>query len=340
MASPSTPKKRSRLGLFLPFILLFLVIGAWSAWWRIASGRIEQGVDDWIAEQRARGAEVTYAGRHFGGYPFRFELILDQPSYKGVPGEASWEGERAEFVMQAWNLTHLIGRMPGHHVITGPDGIRNSVDFDRHAAFSLSWNKAGLRRIGFQSGEADALLGGQLYKLGNLSLNLAPRPGSPDDLMMALQWDKLTLDAAPVEAPYLGTELGPSRLIGEVRGFFPAYEAAGGDMNGVWPALLDEGGEVEVAQLLLNWGPLDLGAQANLKLADGRTNGLFKVRIDNADDLKQALIDSGHWSQQEQIVFGTLEVASRNDSFLSLPVIDDTVFVGPVPLGKLPGSRS
>ncbi len=50
MASPSTPKKRSRLGLFLPFILLFLVIGAWSAWWRIASGRIEQG---WMTGSRS-----------------------------------------------------------------------------------------------------------------------------------------------------------------------------------------------------------------------------------------------------------------------------------------------
>ena len=174
----------------------------------------------------------------------------------------------------------------------------------------------------------------------NLSLNLAPRRESPDDLMVAMQWDKLALEAAPAAAPYLGTELGPSRLIGEVRGFFPAYEAAGREVSGVWPALLEDGGAVEVAQLLLDWGPLDLGAQADLTLANGRSNGAFKVRIESADELKQAMIDAGHWSQQEQIVFGTLAPASRDGGFLTLPVIDDTVYVGPVPLGKLPGNRS
>jgi len=331
MVSSSTPKKKSRFGLFLPFVLLLLVVGTWSAWWHVASGRIDQAVDEWISEQEAQGAAFTYAGRHMGGYPFRFELVFDQPAYSGRPGEASWEGDRAEFVMQAWNLTHMIGRMPGHHVITGANGIRNSVDFDGHAAFSLSWNK---------SGEAQALVGGQVYEISNLSLNLAPRPKSPDDLMIAAQWDKLALEAAPVAAPYLGTELGPSRLIGEVRSFFPAYEAAGREVGGVWPMLLEDGGEVEVAQLLLDWGPLDLGAQANLTLANGRSNGAFKVRIENADALKQAMIDTGHWNQQEQIVFGTLAPASRDGGFLTLPVIDDTVFVGPVPLGKLPGSRS
>lgn len=339
MVSPSTPKKRSRLGLLLPFILLLLVVGAWSAWWHLASSRIDQAVDEWIAEQDMKGAEVTYAGRHMGGYPFRFELAFDQPAYRGRPGETSWEGDRAEFVMQAWNLTHMIGRMPGNHVLTGADGIRNSIDFDSKAAFSLSWNKAGLNRFGFQSGEAQALVAGQVYNLSNLSLNAAPRPESPDDLMIAAQWDKLTLDAAPVAAPYLGTELGPSRLIGEVGGFFPAYEAVGRELDGVWAQLLDDGGEVEVAQLLLDWGPLDLGAQANLTLANGRSNGVFKVRIENADALKQAMIGSGHWSQQEQIVFGTLAPASRDGGFLTLPVIDDTVFVGPVPLGTLPGNR-
>ena len=340
MASPSTTKKSSRLGLFLPFVFLLLVIGGWSAWWHVASGRIDQAVDEWIAEQDAKGAAFTYAGRHLGGYPFRFELVFDGPAYTGAPGEASWEGDRAEFVMQAWNLTHMIGRMPGHHVITGADGIRNSVDFDGHAAFSLSWNKAGLNRFGFQSGKAEALLGGQLYDVTNLSLNLAPRRESPDDLMVAMQWDKLALEAAPAAAPYLGTELGPSRLIGEVRGFFPAYEAAGREVSGVWPALLEDGGAVEVAQLLLDWGPLDLGAQADLTLANGRSNGAFKVRIESADELKQAMIDAGHWSQQEQIVFGTLAPASRDGGFLTLPVIDDTVYVGPVPLGNLPGNRS
>jgi hypothetical protein len=340
MAEPSTVKKPSRLGLILPFVLLLLVVGGWTAWWFFAAGRLNAGVDKWIARQAEKGAEFSYAGRSLTGYPFRFELAFDSPRYKGASGVAEWRGDRAEFVMQSWNLTHMIGRMPGHSVIVGADGILNSVDLDGTAAFSVSWNKAGLRRLAAQSGDAQALISGRSYLVSNLSLNFAPRPESPDDLMVAVQWDKITLDAVPNRAPYLGTELGPSRLIGEVRGFFPAYEATGRDVRGVWPALLENGGAVEVAQGLLDWGPLDLGGQANLEIANGRVNGAFKVRLDNAEALKQAMIDTGTWTQQAQMIVGTVEPASRDGGFLTLPVIDNGVFVGPVPLGKLPGTGS
>ena len=340
MASPSTTKKPSRFGLFLPFVLLLLAIGGWSAWWYIAAGRINQGVDTWIAEKAADGAEFTYAARSFGGYPFRFELAFDKPAYKGAAGEASWEGDRAEFVMQAWNLKHLIGRVPGHNVITGTNGIRNSIDLGGEAAFSLSWNDAGLNRFGLQTGEAEALIGGAPYKVSNLSLNLAPRAEAPENLMMALQWDKVVLDEAPADQPYLGAEIGPSRLIGEVRGFFPAYERAERELSGTWAELVANGGGLEVAQLLFDWGPMDLGAKADLDFAAGRGNGTIQVRLDDADALQAAMTASGHWTQREQILIGTLGPASRNDGFLTLSVIDNNIFAGPVAVGRLPGTGS
>lgn len=340
MAAPSTVKKPSRFGLFLPFILLLVAAAGWSAWWYIAAGRIERAVDRWIADQRAAGVEIGYESREFGGYPFRFELAFDRPVVTDRARALTWQGERIELVMQAWDLTHIIGRVPGHNVIAGADGLRNSIDLDGHAAFSLSWNGAGLHRFGLQSGEAEALIGGSLYKVSGLSLNLAPRPESPDDLMVALQWDKLGLDAAPAEAPYLGTDLGPSRLIGEVRGFFPAYEANGRSVPGLWDRLLAGGGGVEVAQLLLDWGPLDLGAKANLDLAGGAANGSIDVRIDKADGLKQAMIDAGRWGNGEKLALGTLQAASADNGFLKLTVLDNKVFVEPFLLWQLPDKRS
>ena len=340
MARPSTVRKPSRLGLFLPFLLLALAAAAWSGWWYVAAGRINQGVDEWIAEKAAGGAEFTYAARSFSGYPFRFELTFDQPAYKGAAGEASWEGDRAEFVMQAWNLTHMIGRAPGHNVITGTNGIRNSIDLSGEAAFSLSWNDAGLNRFGLQSGEAAALIGGTAYNVSGLSLNLAPRPESPDDLMVALQWDKVTLDEVPPAQPYLGSEIGPSRLIGEVRGFFPAYERAGRELSRTWGELTATDGGLEIAQLLLDWGPMDLGAKADLDFAGGRGNGTIQVRLDNAAALQQAMTEAGHWTQQEQILIGTMVPASRNGGFLTLSVIDNNIFAGPVAVGRLPGTGS
>ena len=340
MATPAPAKKPSRFGLFLPFVFLLIVAAGWTAWWYIASGRISQGIDRWIETQSAQGVDISYGSRQMGGYPFRFELTVDRPVVENQARGTKWEGDRAEFVMQAWNLTHMIGRAPGHNVVTGSDGIRNSVDLDPHAAFSLSWDKAGLKRFGLQSGEAKALLDGQLYDISDLSLNLAPRPETPDNLMIALQWEKIVLEQAPAAAPYLGTELGPSRLIGEVEGFYPAFDAAGRKLDGVWGELLDRGGAVNVGQVLLDWGPLDLGAKADIKLAGGRANGTIDVRLDEAGDLKQAMMDAGMWTQQAQMLVGTLELASRKGGFLPLSVVDNGVFVGPVLLGQLPGSGS
>ena len=56
--------------------------------------------------------------------------------------------------------------------------------------------------------------------------------------------------------------------------------------------------------------------------------------------LLRAMIDTGAWTQQAQMIVGTVEPASRDGGFLTLPVIDNGVFVGPVPLGKLPGTGS
>ena len=339
MVEPSTTRKKSRFWLYLPFGLLLALVAAWSAYWLIARGQIDKGVDQWIAEQRAKGAVVEYTGKSLGGFPYRFELVLDDPVYQ-PPGGSRWEGEQLRLVMQPWNWRHVIAYSPGRNLVTEPSGLRQTVNVDKASAISVSWNGETIERIGMQLGNATALINGHTYATSGFSLNLKPREGSEDDLMIALQWDRFTINAVPQGAEFLGDTIGPSRLIGEVRGFFPAYEAAGREVSGVWPALLEDGGAVEVAQLLLDWGPLDLGAQADLTLANGRSNGAFKVRIESADELKQAMIDAGHWSQQEQIVFGTLAPASRDGGFLTLPVIDDTVYVGPVPLGKLPGNRS
>jgi len=69
---PHTP--RSRLGLFLPSILLLLLVALWSAGWFYIRGRAEQEMDGWLAREASDGRRWTCAERSIGGYPFRLEL--------------------------------------------------------------------------------------------------------------------------------------------------------------------------------------------------------------------------------------------------------------------------
>ena len=66
--------KPRRLGLYLPFALLFLLIVAWSVGWLWLRGETLRRVQDAAAGLRAHGGQATWSTLRFGGYPFRLDL--------------------------------------------------------------------------------------------------------------------------------------------------------------------------------------------------------------------------------------------------------------------------
>ncbi|KCZ91634.1 DUF2125 domain-containing protein [Hyphomonas johnsonii] len=337
LVEPLAKRRRSRFWLYFPFVLFILGVLVYSAYWIYARAEIERGVDEWVAAERADGAIVDFSSREIGGYPFRFELEVTDPVYQPAR-MAKWEGETLQVVMQPWNWHHIIGRAPGHSVVTDRLGIRHSFDIDRKSAGSLSWTADGIRRAAIDLHDVSALIDGQAYTTKGFSLNLAPGKDAPDDLLVALQWDALTLDAAPAEAPWLGTDLQASRLIVEIHNFYPAWVRSGGDPERLYEAFMDTGGGIDLGQALLGWGPLKFGAKGNLTAENGKVNGSFGVRIDDPEDLKAALKSAGRWRLQEQATVATLETASKDGGFLTFTVKDNKVMIGTVMVAALPGT--
>ena len=72
--APPRAARRSRLGLFLPYVLLLAVALAWSAGWFWIRGRAGQEIDAWLAREAAAGRAWTCDRRSLTGYPFRLEL--------------------------------------------------------------------------------------------------------------------------------------------------------------------------------------------------------------------------------------------------------------------------
>ncbi|SDA30004.1 hypothetical protein SAMN02799622_04610 [Methylobacterium sp. UNC378MF] len=72
--APGSGARRSRLGLFLPYILLTIVVVGWSAGWLWMRERAASEIDGWIAREAAAGRTWTCTDRALGGYPFRLEL--------------------------------------------------------------------------------------------------------------------------------------------------------------------------------------------------------------------------------------------------------------------------
>ena len=73
-AVPPAGRRRGRAGLFLPYILLAIVVVAWSGGWFWIRGRAEREMDAWMAREAAAGRTWTCQDRSVTGYPFRIEL--------------------------------------------------------------------------------------------------------------------------------------------------------------------------------------------------------------------------------------------------------------------------
>ncbi len=73
---PTPPRKLTRLGLYIPFGLLAVVIVAWSVAWVMARGEAVRRFDAGVVALKTAGYEVAWRDRDVGGYPFRLDISL------------------------------------------------------------------------------------------------------------------------------------------------------------------------------------------------------------------------------------------------------------------------
>ena len=326
METPSKPRT-SKLWLYIAWGLFLLIVIAYSIYWFVARSMVSDSIDTWLESEKERGAVVEYSDRSLGGFPFRFALSLEDPIYQTPDGQR-WEGDQLQLVMQPWNWNHIIARAPGRNVVSSETGLRHTVNLGKKSAGSVSWSKTGIRRIGLQLDEMDALIAGDEISAANFSLNLAPRSGAPNDLRIAVQWDELVLPEAPAGAEFLGDTLQASRMIADIEGFFPAYAAAGGDVSALPQALLTSEAHIYLGSLFLNWGALKLGAKGDISAAKQAWNGEISVRIDDAETLRGAM-DAAGQAPETMMGITALEAASKDGKFLTLTVRDNQIlFLG------------
>lgn len=318
--SRTHPRRRRGFGVFFLAFLLVLLVGLYGAYWLYMRAQLERGIDDWIAAERAGGRTVAFSERHpIAGFPFRFALRIDDPVYGDPRAGQRWEGERLDLVMQPWNWQHLIVRAPGENRVETPEG-RFDITLGPRSAGSLSWGQEGLNRLSISLDEAVAASGGSRLANGRgIEFHLRAAPDAPAHLQLSAGWDSLDL-AAPVRgAEFLGTDLAASRLILELRDALPVLEA-GGDLAD-WA---QAGGRLNVAQLLLNWGPAQLGGRADLGVdGTGRLDGRVDLRIDEGEPLKRAILDSDLPEDDKREIAQYIEAiaaASQSGSFLPLTI--------------------
>ena len=95
------PVRKSRRGLYLPYLALALVCLGWSAYWMIAASATEGALTDWFAQEEHLGRLWSCPQRSVGGFPFRIEVRCTKPSFSGRLGAMTGMGSVGDFLAAA-----------------------------------------------------------------------------------------------------------------------------------------------------------------------------------------------------------------------------------------------
>jgi hypothetical protein len=111
---PTPPRKLSKLGLYIPFGLLLVLIVGWSAVWVWARGEAVSRIDAGAGALRKAGYELSWRERKVGGYPFRLNVSLADARLRDRSG---WALEAPDVEAQAYM------HAPTTWIVAAPDGL-------------------------------------------------------------------------------------------------------------------------------------------------------------------------------------------------------------------------
>jgi hypothetical protein len=108
-------RRRRRWGLYVPYILLLVLALAWSAFWFIGRDRAAAALDRAIAREAERGRIWTCPNRAIAGFPFRFEVTCELPTFAGntVRGPVEGRVTRLLALAQIYDPNLVIVRLEG-----------------------------------------------------------------------------------------------------------------------------------------------------------------------------------------------------------------------------------
>lgn len=182
------PRRRRRLGLYLPIALLLLLAVGWSVGWYFIRAQITSGLDEWISTEAAAGRRWTCADRTVGGYPFRIEIrcsefTVDRPDVRASVG-------RLLVVTQIYNPRHIIAEA------SGPLRLKaDTTEVDgrwKLLQASVKANLTGFDRIDVVADEPVVTvhaLGGIPFDLSSrrYESHLRPQPNDPTAMDLAMR---------------------------------------------------------------------------------------------------------------------------------------------------------
>lgn len=248
----------------------FLLLAADTLVWRIAAGKLEDGLAAWEAAQRAAGWTVQHGPPVRGGWPLAATLSIPAMSLAGRgpadPGELAWSADML--------VLRVTLRQPG--LLEVAPGGRQRLRLAGNAEVPFTATRLRLAfplrvepwpafaDIVADDLHADMPIGGDAG-VQSLRLHLDLRSGAQSgEPALAFSLEAEAISPPPGVARLLGPRIANLEVDGTLNGPVPAGRTLG-EQAAAWR---DGGGSLEIQHLALVWGPLDLTASATLALDD------------------------------------------------------------------------
>ncbi len=340
---------RRRLSLAVLGVAV-VALGALALYWFWAADRVATAIAQWTEEQRARGYEIAYMGPEISGFPVTLAVRFTEPSV-GAPQGWRWSGGAIAGEAAFWQPRRLRLDLPLRQRLSADwRGHRRELSLEAETARGLihlgreGWLKAAtveMERLAL-SEPGGGTQGGATLRADRLRYDVTRRPPTlegTDDWTLLLSGETRGI-ALPEGTPNpFGEKVERIAFDATLLGAIP--KGAPAEALARWR---DAGGLLEVEEVRLTWGPLDLRAEGTAALDQGlRPQGAFTARIRGLPDALDAFAARG--LIEPGVAFAlkltALTLAKQRDetgkAAVELPITlqDGLFYLGPVALFRL-----
>jgi len=254
-----------RRWLWIAAVLILIVAGD-AALWRFATRRLEAGLNDWIAAQRAAGWQLSAEDQRTGGWPFAAALYLHHvtadhgPPFAG--GGIAWQSDRVILRIAALRPTTLQIDASG----AGRVRVAGTPDVPYSASqFVVAVPLKATRQPASAAIVAVALTAGQPGRAVTIHdvsshVRVAPEAIAGESAV------SISLNASGIALPGTGWPLGHQIASLATDAVLGGPLPAKGGLNERAVTWRDDGGVLHVNALRVVWGALHLRAEAELQL--------------------------------------------------------------------------
>ncbi len=330
---------RRRLLILFTFVLL---AGGYTTGWFYLGNQLEGRVETFIHDARQKGWTVEYKGMRLAGFPFSLTLVIEQPelAYKNI--FKSWVPGDMRFGADIWRPTEIKSWVAGKHHMT-VSLLGNELLSTQGEGFSAALFTLERGTFQFSYDQLQVVASGKvLAQLGGLDVQAAHhQPEDEQDSFMNVQVSLQDLTLPALSGFPFGETLQKLQLSTSLSG-----KIEGDSLRDCINSWYESDGTLEVAQLKLQWGPLDLVAEGTTTVDENlQPMGAFSAYVGGLDDTLAALVKAG-WVEQKvarlvRLGLGFLAESSNGEEAsakhkLPLTVQSGRLFIGPVSIAKVP----